>query len=302
MVASLASVGVALAVLAWPFRTNQMDVYSPYQILTLQMDHFQHPSVQVNHVYYQRIHDFSKESLQANPAKAAFAEPYEWPYRLKPSPERVLVVGAGTGNDVAAATRHAKAEGHIDAVEIDPVILEYGKKMHPERPYQDGRVEPIVQDARTHIRQTDRQYDLIVYGLLDSHTLLSNMSSVRLDSFVYTVEGFREARARLGENGMMSMTFCLLSKPMGRKFYLMLKEAFDGVEPRVFETQMGHIFVSGPGVPKGEIPGTIREVTAEFASSELRADVSARGTSRSRASSSARGSCCSKRRASPNSA
>jgi spermidine synthase len=39
-------------------------------------------------------------------------------------------LGADTGNDVAAALRHG-AE-HIDAVELDPVILRLGKQYHPE--------------------------------------------------------------------------------------------------------------------------------------------------------------------------
>src|SRR5262249_42798125 len=97
----------------------------------------------------------------------------------------------------------------------------------------------------------DRRYDLIIYGLLDSHTLLSGLSNVRLDSFVYTVEAFREARTRLKPDGLLTMTFCVLAEPQGRKFYLMLKEAFDGQEPRVFQTKydQGFMFVIGPGLP-----------------------------------------------------
>ena len=44
-------------------------------------------------------------------------------------------------------------------------------------------------------------YDLVVYGLLDSHVLLTQGSSVRLDSFVYTIEGLGEARNRLKPDG-----------------------------------------------------------------------------------------------------
>ena len=105
------------------------------------------------------------------------------------------MVGAGTGNDVAAALRAGVKR--VDAVEIDPAILCLGKLYHPEHPYADPRVDAVVNDARTFLRSTRNIYDLIVYGLLDSHTLLSHTSSVRLDSYVYTVEGLREARARL---------------------------------------------------------------------------------------------------------
>jgi len=92
-------------------------------------------------------------------------------------------------------------------------------------------VHAVVNDARSFLRTTDQTFDLIVYGLLDSHTLLSQGSSVRLDSFVYTVEGLREARARLKPDGMLSLAFTLVSDALGHKIYLMLQQAFDGRPP-----------------------------------------------------------------------
>jgi hypothetical protein len=130
---------------------------------------------------------------------------------------------------VAAALRSG-AE-HVDAIEIDPVILRLGTLYHPEKPYDDERVSRIVNDARSYLRRTDRTYDMVVYALLDSHTLLSHASSVRLESFVYTVEGLREARARLGDDGLLSLSFAIVSREIGRKIYLMMTEAFDGVPP-----------------------------------------------------------------------
>ena len=105
----------------------------------------------------------------------AAANHYELPYRLCAAPGRVLVVGSGTGNDVAAALRSGATR--VDAVEIDPAILEFGA-LHPEKPYADPRVRAITEDARQHLRRTRETYDLVVYGLLDSHTLLSGRSNV----------------------------------------------------------------------------------------------------------------------------
>src|SRR5207245_11350232 len=67
--------------------------------------------------------------------------------------------------------------------------------------------------------------------LLGSHRLLSHGSSVRLDSFVYTVEGLREARNRLKPDGMISLSFSVLSDSLGRKIYMMLQQVFDGRPP-----------------------------------------------------------------------
>jgi hypothetical protein len=276
IIPSLLVVGSALTILITPSRTNLVDVYSPYQILSLRMEQGRLPWLQVNHVYYQRILDLSRQAQDNNPSVKKVADYYELPYWFKPRAEQVLVVGSGMGNDVAAGLR--QQAGRIDAVEIDPVILNYGRTLHPERPYSDRRLEAILDDARNFIRRTDRRYDLIVYGLLDSHTLLSGMSNVRLDSFVYTVEAFREARARLTSNGVIAMTFSLLSKQVGRKLFLMLREAFDEQNPRVFQTEYddGYMFVIGPGLPSSvvrwDLP--VREVTTEFSSDTIRADVS----------------------------
>src|SRR5205823_5865909 len=47
----------------------------------------------------------------------------------------VLIIGAGSGNDVDAALRQGAA--HVDAVEIDPAIYDIGRNDHPDHPYGD---------------------------------------------------------------------------------------------------------------------------------------------------------------------
>jgi hypothetical protein len=273
---SLAALALALAVLALPLRTDLLDIYSPYQILSLRVERRGAPVLQVNHTFYQHILDLSEAARARDPALARYSDYYDLPYRFKDKPGRVLVVGAGSGNDVAAGLRHGA--GRIDAVEIDPAIQNFGRLLHPEAPYDSPRVQPIVDDARGFMRRTARRYDLIVYGLLDSHTLLSGVSSVRLDSFVYTVDGFRDARARLTDDGLIALTFALMSQELGRKIFLMLTEAFDGTPPRVFFTRYagGFMFLAGPGVrtapPVGDLP--FDEVTAHFANPAIVADVS----------------------------
>ena len=276
LVPSVASVAVALAVLSISFDPTLIDVYSPYQIISCKMMPKEPARLQVNHVYYQRMVDLSgRVKLDYRRGKDA-AFHYNFPYWLMPAPKDVLVVGAGTGNDVAAGLRNGAQ--HVDAVEIDPAILRYGRRLHPEQPYSDERVRAIVNDARTYMRHPDRRYDLIVYGLLDSHTLLSTVSNVRLDSFIYTVEALREARALLKDDGMLALTFCILSDPAAKKLYLMVKEAFDGQEPRVFRAHYdgGYTYLDGPYAAHLELSPDLaeREITATLRESPLRADVS----------------------------
>ena len=68
--------------------------------------------------------------------------------------ENVLVIGAGNGNDVAVALR--RGDRHVDAVEIDPQILQLGIARHPLRPYQDPRVSTYVDDGRSFLQKSDR--------------------------------------------------------------------------------------------------------------------------------------------------
>jgi hypothetical protein len=226
------SVVLALIVVAWPTDPRYQRIYSPYQLLEVGQDAQGLTEILAAGHYYQRVLDLarSNRNVDSNPQLSIIRSYYELPYWLYGrTPGYVAVVGAGTGNDVAAGLRNGA--GKIDAIEIDPAILMEGRLGHPEHPYSDPRVRAIVSDARTFLRTTNERYDMVVYGLLDSHTLLSHASSVRLDSFVYTVEGLREARKRLTPDGILSLSFSVMNLQLGRKIYLMLQEAFDGRAP-----------------------------------------------------------------------
>ena len=219
----------AAVILAWPASFPWERIYSPYQVIERGPGARGLTSIRAAGHYYQKVHDLSVEAQRNSEDTRRVAFYYDMPYAVHGHPSRVAILGAGTGNDVAAALRGGTE--HVDAVEIDPVILRIGAFYHPERPYADPRVRTVVNDARSFLRTSPDRYDLIVYGLLDSHTLVSHASSVRLESFVYTVEGLREARQRLRDDGILSLSFSLVSNEIGRKIYLMMTDAFDGRPP-----------------------------------------------------------------------
>jgi hypothetical protein len=115
----------------------------------------------------------------------------------------VLLVGAGTGNDVAVAL--SEGAKHIDAVEIDPELQQLGRLYHPNHPYESPRVSAHVQDGRAFLNQTHTQYDLILFALPDSLTLLPGQSSLRLENYLFTIEAMRSARAHLKPSGTFVM-------------------------------------------------------------------------------------------------
>jgi SAM-dependent methyltransferase len=182
-------------------------------------------NVCIGNVFYQYILDLSDKSVSARPYLKKFQNQYNYPYEIAPALDDVLIVGAGTGNDVAAALRMGAKR--IDAVEIDPMLIELGRRSHPEKPYSDSKVSIHIDDARSFMKKTIKKYDLIVFGLLDSHQIFSSMSSVRLDSYVYTTECFEEVKNILKENGIVLVSFAIGTKVFVQRMYGMMKKSFN---------------------------------------------------------------------------
>jgi SAM-dependent methyltransferase len=113
--------------------------------------------------------------------------------------ENVLIIGAGSGNDVSRALEWGAK--HVDAVEIDPVILRLGELYHYDDPYHDPRVTAHVDDGRNFLHSTNRKYDLIIYALVDSLVLHSSYSNIRLESYLFTRQAFQDVRRCLKPGG-----------------------------------------------------------------------------------------------------
>lgn len=132
-------------------------------------------------------------------------EIYRTPYLRLPDNrlEDVLIVGAGSGSDVAIAL--GEGAGRVDAVDIDPRIMEIGAEFNIDKPYADPRVTRYVNDGRAFLESTDRRYDLILFALPDSLTLVNGASQIRLESFLFTEEAMRSVRAHLKPDGAFAM-------------------------------------------------------------------------------------------------
>ena len=149
-------------------------------------------------------------------------------------PEKVLILGAGAGNEAYMALLAGGREIH--AVEIDPLISSYGRFLHPKRPYSALAVRPIVDDARAYITKTDEQYDLILISALDSHKQIAGMSNLRLESFFYTVESLARMSELLEPDGVFCLNFISDRAWVGNRIYWSLTEAF-GREPRTYRSR-----------------------------------------------------------------
>ncbi len=225
---------ISILVLSW-YSVNGA-VFSPYNRIDIHTS-ADGTELHVNRDFFQYMLDFSQENLSRNNLSAEERElllydrrAYDISFVINDERKRALIVGAGTGNDVQAALRNGYEE--VWSVDIDETIMDLGKTLHPEKPYNNPRVVPIVNDARAFFNQYDgKPFDVICYGFLDSHAMFSSMSTLRLDNYVYTTEGVRAAWNHVSPNGHMSITFSIFAgKWIADRLYWLIWQA-TGREP-----------------------------------------------------------------------
>jgi SAM-dependent methyltransferase len=188
-------VGAVALVVMLGWESTSSDIWSPYYRITTQ-----HSSsgnwtvVSVNGIPHQVIQTVEQRH-------ALYKVPYE--RAVSPRLDNVLIIGAGTGSDVAMAL--ALGAKRVDAVEIDPKLFQLGERLHPNHPYQDPGVHVHITDGRAFLEQTDQTYDLILFALPDSLTLVSGQASLRLESYLFTVQAIERARDHLRPSGVFAM-------------------------------------------------------------------------------------------------
>ncbi len=236
---------IALGVAGW---VAPRDVWSPYQHVT-----YAEPTADGRIAI--RVNNRPHQTMAPLDVLLADQPFYAYPYtHLGAAPRNVLIVGAGSGNDVALAL--AEGAGHVDAVEIDPVLQRLGRDLHPERPYQDPRVTVHIDDGRAFLERTDRRYDLILFALPDSLTLVSGQGGLRLESYLFTLESMRAVRDHLEPGGAFAM--------------------YNYYRPDVFEryaTTLAQAFGHAPCIDRGE-PGALTRSQSVLTSGRDASDIS----------------------------
>ena len=214
--------------------------WSPYQKVELAGRRGHHPTVFANGIDHQAI--LSPQELDVSYYRVPYTVRAERPEL--PAYRRVLIIGAGSGNDVSAALRFGAAE--VDAVEIDPAIVGLGRRYHTAEPYADARVRVTVDDGRAFMTRTPRRYDLIVFALTDSVVKVSSMAQLRLENYLFTEGSVRQAYSLLSETGDIVLYNYYRYPWLGDKLQRMVHAA-TGRYPRVAYRQRDFlVFMAGP--------------------------------------------------------
>jgi hypothetical protein len=87
-------------------------------------------------------------------------------------------------------------------------------------------VTRIVDDGRAFLQRTDAKYDLVVFALPDSLTLVSTSANLRLESYLFTSEAFGAVRDRLTPDGIFVMYNFYREAWLPQKMARMLEETF----------------------------------------------------------------------------
>lgn len=218
-------------------------LWSPYYKLTLNTINY--ADAPEEHGYRLLANSSGHQTLEL-PARKEFI--YHQPYDLLDHPDirRIMIIGAGGGSDVAIALE--RTEATIDAVEIDPLILDIGTHYHPSHPYAHDRVITHVTDGRAFLESTDNTYDLIIFALTDSLTLASSYSNTRLESYLYTQESFDLARSHLSPDGVVVLYNYYRTPWLIEKLAHMLEVTFDQSVLVHTDDQSLAILMAGPGL------------------------------------------------------
>jgi spermidine synthase len=217
--------------------------FSPYNRIELAETGVGGTELRVNRDFHQYMYDLRDSRLEADadPVQRWIAGElrrlYDLPFTINAQRSAALIVGAGTGNDVQAALRNGY--GEVISVDIDGRIIAIGREQHPEKPYADPRAKPVVNDARAYFgRDREKKFDVVCYGLLDSHAMSSAMSTLRLDNYVYTEEGIRAAWLRVKPEGHLSLAMSVAAGQwfVDRLYWTIAKAT--GREPLALFSQM----------------------------------------------------------------
>jgi len=126
------------------------------------------------------------------------------PFRLVSRPE-TLVIGPGGGSDVLVALGSGSRK--VTAVEMNPLMLRFVRH-YGERAgniYNRPDVEVIESEGRNFISRTDRKFDVIFLGFVDTWASVASGGLSLSENYLYTTEALKAYYDHLTEDGLVAI-------------------------------------------------------------------------------------------------
>ncbi len=210
------------------------------------------------------------------------------PFRIVPERPKTLIIGPGGGSDVLVAL--AAGSEKVTAVEMNPLMLRFVRHFGARAGnlYDHPRVEAILSEGRTFIRRTDRLFDVILMGFVDSWAAVASGGLSLSENHLYTVEAFDAYLDHLTPDGqlvilrwdvdvprLVSNAVALLGPEEAGRRIAVLLETREGnredppqmifiLKKRPFTAQETEQMASWPGTQPVIVPG--RKVEEPYAS------------------------------------
>jgi spermidine synthase len=138
----------------------------------------------------------------------------------RPEAQRVLLVGGGIGGTAKELLKYPVRR--VDYVELDPAILEFGRRYLPQN-LADPRIRIINADGRQFVRGTDEKYEAVIIDVPAPAT-------AQLNRF-FTAEFFAEVKRALAPDGVVSFALGHYENYVSPELARMLASAAQTLKP-----------------------------------------------------------------------
>jgi spermidine synthase len=159
----------------------------------------------------------------------------------RPEARQVLLVGGGISGTAKELLKYNVRR--VDYVELDPQILEFGRKYLPES-LADRRIHVINTDGRLFVKQTGERYDVVIVDVPEPAT-------AQLNRF-FTVEFLAEVKRVLAPDGVVSFSLGHYENYVSPELARMLTSACRSLQqsfPNALVIPGGKVFFLGSDGP-----------------------------------------------------
>src|SRR6185503_5659747 len=125
-------------------------------------------------------------------------------FRFEPDSD-TLIIGPGGGSDVVVAL--ASGARKVTAVELNPLMLQFVRHYGAAAGniYDRPEVEVIQSEGRNFISRTDRSFDVILLGFVDSWASVASGGLSLSENYLYTTEASRAYYDHLTDRGELTI-------------------------------------------------------------------------------------------------